>query len=330
MGKRTRETNFIKNNKIRILFSNDETIIIIIFIIIIATASIIIPQFRTLNNILIVSRQFSLITIVAFGQAVVLITGGFDLSVGYIVALSNMTVGYLIVYKGWPIWLSVIAAILVGTVCGLFNGLLVTRIKVNALIATLGSGWIYGGIILVTSGGWPITGLSKYTSFDYLGQGHILRIPILIWFMLIIGIILTIFLQKSIYGRFLFAVGGNEKASWIVGLNVPNLRMLSFLICGTLSGIGGVLVASRLGTSQANSGVDWALPTVAAAVIGGVALSGGKGKIYGVLVGAALLGIVNNILVLIRVSSYWVSLISGFVLLIAVSIDALSRRREYI
>jgi len=330
MSKRINKIKFLENNIKRILFSNDENIILIVFFLIIAIASIAIPRFRTLGNVLIVSRQFSLITIVAFGQGLVLITGGFDLSVGYIAALSNMTVGYLIVYQGWPIWLCVITAILVGTVCGLLNGLLVTVVKVNALIATLGSGWIYGGIILVTTGGWPIVGLADYKWFDYLGHGFFLKIPMPVWFMLIIGVILTIFLQKSIYGRFLYAVGGNDKASWIVGLNVPNLKMLAFLICGTLSGIAGVLIASRLGTSQVNAAVNWTLPSVAAAVIGGVALSGGKGKIYGVLVGSALLGVISNILVLIKVSSYWISLISGFVLILAVSVDALSRRSEYI
>ncbi len=309
-------------------FSNDENIILVVFIVIISIISIILPRFRTVHNMLIVLRQFSLITIVAFGQSIVLISGGFDLSVGNIVAGANMVVAYLMVFLGWPVWLSVIVATLVGTLCGLINGILVAKIRINPLIATLASGWIFSGVILVTSRGWPITDLPK--AFDILGQGFFLGIPFPVWFMIITGIILSIFLAKTIVGRYLYAIGGNEKASILAGLNSSNLRLLSYVICGTLAGFAGVVLASRMGTAQAEAGVPWTLPTVAAAVIGGVSLFGGKGKIYGVFIGSAIMGIINNVLVLMRISPYWQSLISGFILLLAVSVDAIRKRGELV
>jgi len=318
----------ILNNIASSIFAKNETVIILVFLAMMIIASAILPQFRTKYNLLVVARQFSLITIVTFGQAMVLISGGFDLSVGNIVALTNMAVGYFLVYQGWPIWLSIIASILAGTACGFFNGILVSKININPLIATLGSGWIFNGVVLVTSRGWPITNLTSFKSFAYLGQGYFLKIPVPIWIMLIIGILLTFFLRKAILGRFLYAVGGNEKASWLAGLNVSNLKMFSFLMSGTLSGVAGVLIASRLGTAQATAGSQWTLTTVAAAILGGVALSGGRGEIYGVFIGAALLGVIDNILVLLKISSYWQTLVTGFVLLLAVSFDTLRKRAK--
>jgi ribose transport system permease protein len=308
------------------ILSNDENVILIVFIVIIGIVSAILPRFRTFYNILIVIRQFSLITIVSMGQAIVLISGGFDLSVGNIVALTNMAVAYMMVFQGWPIWLSVILAILIGTTCGIINGLLVAKIKINPLIATLAMGWVYSGVILVTAKGWPITDLPK--GFNVLGQGYFLGIPLPIYFLIVIAIVLSIFLSKTINGRYLYAIGGSEKASLLAGLNTSNLRMLSYSICGFLAGFSGVVLASRMGTAQANAGEPWTLPTVAAAVIGGVSLFGGKGRIYGVLIGGAILGVINNILVLMKISAYWQTLISGFILLFAVSIDAMRKRRE--
>ena len=321
-------SSFFNRRILDVIVSNEENLVLIFFLVIIAIVSAILPKFRSLYNILTVIRQFSLITIAAMGQSIVLISGGFDLSIGNIVALCNMAVAYMIVFLGWPIWLSVIMGTLVGTACGLINGFLVAKVKINPLIATLAMGWIFSGVILVSSRGWPITGLPK--AFDVLGQGYFLGIPLPIYFMAFIGIILTLFLSRTVTGRYFYAIGGNEKASILAGLNASTLRMLSYTICGTLAGFAGVVLVSRMGTAQATAGVPWTLPTVAAAVIGGVSLFGGKGKIYGVIIGSAILGVIGNILVLMKVSAYWQSLISGFILIMAVSIDAIRRRGQLI
>lgn len=306
--------------------SNDELSILVIFIVIITAVSIVVPKFRSLYNILTVTRQFSLLTIVAMGQTLVLITGAFDLSVGAIVALSGMAGTYLAVTLGWPILISILAAVGIGTICGLFNGLLVAKVKINPIIATLASGWIFSGVILVTTEGWPISGFPK--DFASVGQGYFLGLPLPVIMMIIIGAMLTFFLSKTIYGRFLYAIGGNEKSSFIAGLNVSRYKIFAYVLCGALAGFAGIVLASRMGSAQAKAGLDWTLPSVAAAVIGGVSLYGGKGRIFGVVIGSALLGIINNILVLLHVSSYWQSLISGFILILAVAYDSYRRGRD--
>ena len=318
----------IFSNTLNFIKSNDEISILIIFIGMMLFASIGIPAFRTLYNVKVVIRQFSLVTIVAMGQAIVLITGMFDLSVGAIVALSGITGSYLVVMRDWPVWLSVLGAITVGCCCGLFNGFLVSKVKINPIIATVASGWIFSGIILVTTEGWPISNFPS--NFAFLGQGSFLGIPLPILMMITIAIIITFFLSRTIYGRFLYAVGGNEKGCVFAGVNVGKYKIMAYAICGTLSGLAGVILASRMGSAQAESGLSWTLPTVAACVIGGVSLQGGKGKIYGVVIGAALLGTINNILVLIRVSPYWQSLISGLILLFAVAYDSFRKGKNLI
>ena len=312
-------------NKIsRMMLANDEFFIFIIFIVIITVVAAISPQFRTLYNVKIVLRQFSLITIVAMGQALVIITGGFDLSVGAIVALCGMAGTYFAVTLHWPVGVALLMATLIGATCGVFNGFLITRIRINALIATLASGWIFQGVLLVTTKGWPISNFPP--NFAFLGQGHVLGIPLPVILMVVIGIILSIFLSRTIYGRTFYAIGGNEKASTFAGIPVNKYKFTAFVICGALAGFAGIVLDARVGSAQATAGLDWTLPTVAAAVIGGVALSGGRGKIYGVIIGSALLGIINNILVLFKVSSYWQSLISGFVLILAVTADSLRKK----
>ncbi|GAJ19510.1 unnamed protein product, partial [marine sediment metagenome] len=174
---------------------SEENTILFVFIFIIILVSSIIPQFRTLYNIKIVTRQFSLVTIVAMGQALVIITGGFDLSVGAIAALSGMSCSYFSVILNWPIAISVLFALAIGAICGVFNSILITKIKINALIATLASGWIFQGIILVTSKGWPISDFPE--NYTAIGQGQFLGITFPVIYMILIGIILTIFLSSS-------------------------------------------------------------------------------------------------------------------------------------
>jgi len=305
---------------------SDEASLLIIFLSLIMIMSIILPRFRTLHNILTVIRQFSLVAIVAMGESVVLISGGFDLSVGSIAALTGIFSCHLMVTFMWPIWISVFLGILLGALCGVFNGVLITKVKINPLIATLASSWIFMGVILITTKGWPVINMPQ--KFNFLGQGYFLGIPFPIIIMIVVGVILTIFLSQTIYGRFIYAIGGNVIASKLSGLNVDRMKIIVFVLCDSLAALAGIILCSRMGYAQASNGENWPLPAIAAAVIGGVSLSGGKGKIYGVAIGAALLGIISNILVLLHISSYWQSLISGFIVIGAVSIDAIRKSRE--
>jgi len=300
--------------------------ILIIFLAIIAIASIFLRNFRTIDNLLMIGRQFSMVAIIAMGQAIVLISGGFDLSVGAVASLCGMASAYAAVILGWPLWMCVIAAILVGGLCGLFNGAMVSFIRINPLIATLASGWVFSGIILVASKGWPITGLPK--SFLFLGQGRLFNIPLPILLMVAICILLSIFLIKTYFGRYLYALGGSEKTSLFVGINVSIVKLWAYVIAGAMAGFAGLILTSRMGTAQPGAAEAWTLPSIAAAVIGGITLGGGKGNIYGVIIGAALMGVIGNILVLFQISSYWQSLVTGFILITAVAIDALRTREK--
>ena len=304
---------------------SDEFYLFLVFLFIVVMAGIFVPRFFTFYNILSVVRQFSLITIVAIGGAVVLISGAFDLSVGAIAGMAGILAAHLMVTYSWPVWASILLGVLVGVLAGVFNGLLVTKIKIQPLITTLASSWIFKGVILITTQGWPVTKLPE--SFQAIGQGQTWRIPNPIIIMVVIGILVSVFLSQTVYGRFLYALGGNERASRLAGLNVDRLRILAFVFSGALAALAGILLAARMGSAQADGGASWPLPSIAAAVIGGVSLSGGKGKIYGVMLGAALLGIINNILVLLHISSYWQDLISGFIVLVAVSIDSSRKHR---
>ncbi|MGD9290919.1 MAG: ABC transporter permease [Desulfobacterales bacterium] len=303
----------------------EEHAVFIVFAIIVIVAAICLPKFRTPINALVVIRQFSMIAIVAIGQGVVLISGGFDLSVGAIASLCGMASGYFLTSLGMPVWLGILLGVLVGNMCGLFNGMLVSFVRINPLIATLASSWIFNGIVLVTTKGWPISNLPS--GFGFLGQGKIFSIPVPIWLMVLVALFFTILLGKTVYGRNIYALGGSEITSIFVGINVKLIKLSAFAISGTLAGFAGIILTSRLATAQAGAAEQWTLPSVAAAVIGGLSLYGGEGKIYRVILGAALMGVISNILVLFRVSSYWQSLISGFILITAVAVGAMQRSK---
>lgn len=298
------------------------------FLLLIIVACIALPKFRSINNALIVTRGFSMVTIVAMGQAMVLISGGFDLSVGAIATCAALVCAYAMNTLGLPIGVAILLGILVGVACGLFNGWLVAILRVNPLIATLGSMMVFNGIVLILSRGYPITFLPQ--SFKYLGQGYFLKVPVPIWLMIIVAIVLSIVLSKTVYGRKVYAVGGSEKTSLFVGINVAYIKITTYMICGALAGFAGIILSSRLDTAQAGMSASWNLPSIAAAVIGGVALFGGEGKIYRVLIGGALIGVISNILILFHLSSYWQDLVTGIILISAVAAEAIQIKKESI
>jgi ribose transport system permease protein len=305
---------------------SDEVSLLLIFLVIVVAVSVFIPRFRTVYNALTVIRQFSIVTVVSLGETVVLIAGGFDLSVGAIAGMAGIFCAHMMVTLHWPVWLSVVLGVVIGSLSGLLNGLIVAKGKIQPLITTLAMSWIFNGVILVTTKGWPVTQMPS--AFEFLGQGWIVGIPLPIIIMAAVAGALGLFLSQTRWGRYLYAIGSNEKASRLAGLPTDWLTVAVFVICGTLAAFAGIVLASRMGSAQANAGADWPLPAIAAAVIGGVSLAGGKGKIYGVLIGAALLGIINNILVLLHVSAYWQGLISGLIVLAAVSVDAARKAGE--
>ncbi|WP_026581999.1 ABC transporter permease subunit [Bacillus sp. J33] len=278
------------------------------------------PSFLTTDNIFNVLRQVSINALIAFGMTFVILTGGIDLSVGSILALASaLTAGMLA--GGMDPVLAVIVGLLAGAAMGMVNGLIITKGKVAPFIATLATMTIFRGFTLVYTDGRPITGLSDAVSFQMLGKGYFLGIPFPVVTMLIAYFVLFFILKKTTFGRGVYAIGGNEEASRLSGLKVDRLKIGVYSITGFLSALAGITLASRLNSAQPTAGASYELDAIAAVVLGGTSLSGGRGWIFGTLIGALIIGVLNNGLNLLNVSSFYQQVVKGGVILLAVLLD---------
>jgi ribose transport system permease protein len=284
-------------------------------------------HFFDANNLLGVTRAFTIVAIMAIGQTMVIITGGIDLSVGSILALSGLSTGMLL-GTGWLLGPAMVAGIVVGTIFGLINGLLITRLGLPPFIATLGTMSIGRGIIYVLTNGYPVTVPRNETLLKELGQGYVGNIPIPVIILLIVTIVCTIFLSQTTIGRYIYAVGGNEEAARLAGINVGRVKLLVYTLSGTLSALAGMILLSRLVSAQPSAGVGWELYAIAAAIIGGTSLLGGEGTVLGTVLGAALIGVVENGIVLLGINTYAYQIVTGAVILLAVGVDIWQKRRQ--
>lgn len=276
-------------------------------------------NFLTLQNLIIVLRQISLNGILAVAVTFVIIAGGIDLSLGSVVALSGVAAASFAHPDTYPVILPVIIGILTGLVIGLFNGLVITKAKVAPFIVTLGMMTIARGLALVVSNGRPVSNLSK--PFNFIGGGDLFHIPVPILIFAIVGILSAIILNNTKKGRYIYAVGGNENAARASGINVGSVKLFTYIICSGLAGLAGVVLASRINTGQPNAGIAYELDAIAAVVIGGTSLSGGIGTITGTVIGALIIGVINNGLDLMNISSYYQQIIKGLIIIGAVLID---------
>ncbi|WP_047154655.1 ABC transporter permease subunit [Aneurinibacillus tyrosinisolvens] len=276
-------------------------------------------DFLTLNNILNVLRQVSINALIAFGMTFVILTGGIDLSVGSILALSGaLTAGFM------ADGTSPVAAIALGLAAGAFmgaiNGVLVSKGKVAPFIATLATMTIFRGLALVYTDGRPITGFDS-NLFTLMGAGYLFGIPVPVIWMLVFFILLYFVLRKTTFGRQVYAIGGNEEATVLSGIKVDRVKIVIYSITGFLSAMAGIILTSRLNSAQANAGVGYELDAIAAVVLGGTSLSGGRGWIFGTLIGSMIIGVLNNGLNLLEVSSFYQQVVKGTVILLAVLLD---------
>ena len=230
-------------------------------------------------------------------------------------------------FLGFTFWGGILAALLVGGILGAFNGWMVTRFKVPPFVATLGMMTIARGLTMLYTGGFPITGLGK--SFQFLGTGWLLGIPMPVWVAALIIAFFAFYMKKTPTGRYIYAIGGNPRASLLSGIRVDRIILWVYTLAGLLSAVAGLLVTARLDSAQPNAGTGYELDAIAAVVIGGTSLSGGKGSVLGTVVGALIIGVLNNGLVLLNVSPFWQQVIKGFVILGAVIIDKYSTRKQH-
>lgn len=280
-------------------------------------------NFLSSNNISNVARQVSINAILAVGMTCAILLGGIDLSVGSVMALSGtVTAGMMI--AGIPPELAIAGGLAIGMLFGAANGFLIAYGKMPAFIVTLASLGIARGIGLVYTGGYPISGLPE--SFSFLGRGAVFGLQTPILMMLIVYAIIYVVLTHTPFGRHVYAIGGNEEAARLSGIPVPKIIMAVYTISGFTAGIAGMILTSRLMSGQPNSGVGFELDAIAAVVIGGTAMNGGRGAIIGTLIGAMLLGVLNNGLNLAGISPYIQNIIKGVIILSAIYIGSSKRK----
>ncbi|MFV8252917.1 ABC transporter permease subunit [Aerococcus urinaeequi] len=289
-------------------------IVLIIFV------SILSPSFLSLTNLMNLMRQVSTNALIAFGMTFVIITSGIDLSVGSTLALSSAIMAGMIVNGIDPL-IAMTVSLIAGFVLGAVNGLLITKGKLVPFIATLATMTIYRGATLVLTDGKPITGLDETFIFQFMGRGYFFGIPFPIVITLVVFALLFVLLHKMSFGRKTFAIGGNEKASFIAGVKSNKIKIFVYSISGVLASLAGIILTSRLNSAQPTAGESYEMDAIASVVLGGTSMSGGKGRIFGTLIGALIIGTLNNGLNLLGVSTFYQQIVKGIVIIIAVLID---------
>jgi len=282
--------------------------------------------FFTSDNILTLLRQASFNAIMAAGVSIVIITAGIDLSIGSVWALSSVAMAFVCVNKGLAWTLSVLVGLTVGLACGIVNGCGVTMLRIPPFVATLGMMSIARGLAEVITGGFQISGLPD--AFQWWGQGDIFGVPVPV--IVAVGIIVLTWalLRFTRLGRYIYAVGGNEAAAHLSGVPVIKVKLFAYAYCGTLAALAGLLATARMGSVRPSDALGYELDAIAASVIGGISLMGGQGSVLGTAVGAALIGVLRNGMVLLDVSAFWQKVVIGIVIIIAVALDYLVWRRR--
>lgn len=292
--------------------------ILFAFIALMTALAFLSDSFLTASNILNIARQVSINAIVAAGMTFVILTFGIDLSVGSLLAFSGAIMAGLL-SAGHPLLLGIGAGLLVGALLGLVNGLIITKGGVQPFIATLGMLTIARGMTLVYTDGRPITGLPD--AFVWLGAGEIARIPVPVVIMAAVFAASYVILTQTVLGRYVYAIGGNEEAARLSGVNVTFYKTAAYVISGVLSALSAVILTARLNSAQPTAGSGYELDAIAAVVLGGTTLAGGEGGILGTLLGAFIIGVLNNGLNLLNVSAFYQQVVKGVVILLAVLLD---------
>lgn len=290
-----------------------------------AVFSVLSKNFLSVNNLVTTVQQSTNIAILAYAETMVIITGGIDLSLGSILGVSGVVVGKLIL-GGVPVWMSVLGGILFGGLCGLVNGLVVSKMKLIPFIATLGMQNIARGIAYVLTNSLPVSGLKE--SLYFIGGGSVGIIPVPVIIMIVLAVIFAFILKKCEFGRRIYSVGSNREAARLSGINVEKTEMWVFILGGLLAGLVGVILASRVLSSQPNAGLNYESDAIAAVFIGGTSPLGGSGTIMGTVIGALTIAVLKNGLNLLQVNPFWQQIAIGIVIIVAVFIDNLRRKNK--
>ena len=320
-----------RNSIMKNIFATRESgvfVALVVLCIIMAFAS---PYFLKTENIFNVLRSMSTIGIMAIGMTIVIVSGGIDLSVGSVSAVAAMVTARQMTYSGWSPWVSFLTGIIVGLLCGAVNGLVITRLRVPPFIATLGMYSVARGLTFAAS--WGLQGAvasnipMRNPQVNFLGGGYVGEVPFPVIEMAILVVISTWFLGQTVLGRQIYALGSNELAARLSGVRISQVRLFVYTITGGLAALAGIMSAGLLSTAATNLGTGAELDVIAAAVIGGASLAGGEGTILGAIIGAAIMAVIRNAFVLLKMPIYMQSITIGIVIVLAVVLDQLRKHR---
>jgi ribose transport system permease protein len=317
--------NTLSNNKFLLKIYNSPSFgIFIILIVLAGVLSLATNKFLTSDNLFSVFRAFSFTAMMAIGECLVIITGGIDLSTGSVFAFGGVICAFAMTKWGLGVSTGLIMGLASGILFGAMNGVFITKFKLPPFISTLGTMSIARGLSYAITGGFPLPNLPE--SFKYMGQGYVGPIPVPVILLVIFGIIFSIFLDSTIIGRRVYATGGNEEAAIVSGINTKKIKLIVYSLSGLMASFAGMATAARLGVAQSTAGTGYEMDAIASVIIGGASVSGGAGTILGTIIGAAIMGILRNGLVLLNVSAYWQQTVMGCVIILAVTLDQLRKK----
>ena len=319
MSKEKTKTN---NAFIYALKKSNMTAMGVVLLTMVIIASVASPYFLDIYNLQSLLRDLAFVGMIGVAQSLLLLVGELDLSVGKIASLCGILAGIMMVHKGMNPWLSFILGLALGLVFGLINGIIITQLRLNSMVATIGMQGVYGGVNLVLTKGKAITGIPE--DIYFLGKGNVGPLPVPFIICILVLILILFMVKKTKTGRYIYAIGNSREAAKVLGIKVDKIRMMIYAIVGLISSLAGLLYVARLGSSQTAVGENWPMNSIAASVIGGVSLNGGVGNPAGALIGAAIISIIQNMIVLFGVNVYWLSAVSGIVTVIAISFSSIS------
>ena len=312
---------------IRRSLSVPQFVLFLIVILLLVIGGVINPRFLGVDNMKIVTRDIAILAIAAIGVGFPILTGGIDLSVGSVVGLGGVMVAYFMMTMGLPVWLSILLTLILALLIGSVHGLFVTRLKMHGFLITLVTLGLARGFILVLTNAFPITGLPR--EFNTLGQGYVADlIPVPLVICVVIAALAHYLLRFTYIGRQIYATGSNVEAARLSGVKVDARIILCYIVSVMCAAMVGMIQAARLSIGHPAAGEGYELLAIAACILGGVSLMGGEGNIFGILVGAALIGVVQNEMVMLNINPFWHKIVISLVLLVAITLDYVRRRRS--
>lgn len=293
---------------------------LIALVLLVLVIGVISPEFRTFSNFLSLLRQSSINGFIAFGMTFVILTGGIDLSVGSVLALTTAFCASFI-SNGMPVGLAMLLALVIGTAFGVVSGVMITKGRLQPFIATLITMTVYRGLTMIFMDGKPISNLGDSFLLKFVGKGNIFGIPVPVILFLIVFAVVAFLLEKTTFGRRIYATGSNWKSAKLAGVNIDRTKIIAYAISGCLAAVSGLILLSRLGSAQPTLGEGYELDAIAAVALGGTSMNGGRGRIWKTFVGVLIIAVLNNGLNILGVSSYYQDVVKGIVILIAVMSD---------